>query len=137
MMTLKVFTPTGIALNQPIHKVDFEGLDGYWTLLPKHVDFIDALRPCIVSYTDTSDKTRYMACNRGVVVKKGNTVSISTKLAILDDDLKKLEKTIEIDFKQMEEERKEVNTTMARLEIGLAKGLQSLQKENGGYGGGL
>lgn len=137
MMTLKVFSPTGVVLDLPIHKVDFEGLDGYWTLLPKHVDCVDALKPCIVSYTDTSDKTRYMACNKGVIVKKGNVVSISTKLAILDDDLKKLEKTIEVDFKQMEEERKEVSTTMARLEIGLAKGLQALRQESRGPSGGL
>lgn len=137
MMTLKVFTPTGVTLDQPIHKVDFEGLDGFWTLLPHHMDFVDALKPCVVSYTDTNDKTRYIACNRGVVVKKGQTVFISTKLAIVDDDLNKLTKTIEIDFKQMEEERKEISTTMARLEIGLAKGLQALQKENGGPSGGL
>lgn len=135
LMQLKVFSPVGIILNQPVKKIDFEGLDGFWTLLPKHVDMVNALKPSIVSYQTNDDQTRYMACNKGVIVKKNNEISISTKLAILDDSLEKLQKTIAVDFKQMEEERKEVNTTMARLEIGLVKGLQTLK--SGGVSDGL
>ncbi len=136
LMQLKVFSPTGVVLDIPIRKIDFEGIDGYWTLLPKHVDYINALTPSIVSYTNENNEIKYMACNKGVIVKKNQDVSISTKLAILDDSLEKLQKTIEIDFKAMDEERKEVNTTMARLEIGLVKGLQSL-KQDGGIDGGI
>lgn len=136
MMQLKVHTPIGTVLDLPVKKVDLEGLDGFWTLLPKHADFINALVPGIVSYTTEDDKTLYIACNRGVVVKKDKEVRISTPLAILDDNLEKLTHTIEVDFKQMEEERKEVNTTMARLEIGLIKGMKALKAE-GGISGGL
>ena len=136
LMQLKVFSPTGVVLDIPIRKIDFEGIDGYWTLLPKHVDYVNALTPSIVSYSNEYNETKYMACNKGVIVKKNQDVSISTKLAILDDSLEKLQKTIEIDFKAMDEDRKEVNTTMARLEIGLVKGLQSL-KQDGGIDGGI
>lgn len=136
MMQLKVHTPIGTVLDLPVKKVDLEGLDGFWTLLPRHADFINALAAGIVSYTTEDDKTLYVACNRGVVVKKDKEVRISTPLAILDDNLEKLMRTIEIDFKQMEEERKEVNTTMARLEIGLIKGMKALKAE-GGISGGL
>ena len=136
MMQLKVHTPIGTVLDLPVKKVDLEGLDGFRTLLPRHADFINALAAGIVSYTTEDDKTLYVACNRGVVVKKDKEVRISTPLAILDDNLEKLMRTIEIDFKQMEEERKEVNTTMARLEIGLIKGMKALKAE-GGISGGL
>ena len=107
MMQLKVHTPIGTILDLPVKKVDLEGLDGFWTLLPRHADFINALVAGIVSYTTEDEKTLYIACNRGVVVKKDKEVRISTPLAILDDNLEKLTRTIEIDFKQMEEERKE------------------------------
>lgn len=137
LMHLKVFSPVGTALDLPIRKVDYEGVDGYRTFMPKHIDFVDALKPSVISYETEDNKTHYIACNKGVIVKKGLDVSISTKLAILDDSLEKLQKTIEIDFKEMEQERKEVNTTMARLEIGLVKGLQSLKQQNGGPSGGL
>ena len=135
MMQLKVHTPIGTILDLPVKKVDLEGLDGFWTLLPRHADFINALVAGIVSYTTEDEKTLYIACNRGVVVKKDKEVRISTPLAILDDNLEKLTRTIEIDFKQMEEERKEVNTTMARLEIGLIKGMKALKAEGGISGG--
>lgn len=128
MMQFKVHTPTGTVLDLPIKKVDLEGLDGFWTLLPKHADFVNTLTAGIVTYTTENDKTLYIACNRGVVVKKGQEVRISTPLAILDDRLDRLTQTIAVDFKQMEEERKEVNTTMAKLEIGLIKGMQNLKK---------
>ena len=136
MMQLKVYTPIGTVLDLPVKKVDLEGLGGFWTLLPRHADFINTLTAGIISYTTEDDKTLYIACNRGVVVKKYQEVRISTPLAILDDNLEQLTRTIEIDFKQMEEERKEVNTTMARLEIGLIKGMKALKAE-GGIGGGL
>lgn len=135
MMQLKVHTPIGTLLDLPVKKVDLEGLGGFWTLLPKHADFVNALTAGIVSYTTEDDKTLYIACNRGVIVKKYQEVRISTPLAILDDNLEKLTQTIAIDFKQMEEQRKEVNTTMAKLEIGLIKGMQNLKK--GGISEGL
>lgn len=134
-MQFQVSTPIGTLLNLPIKKVDFEGLDGFWTLLPKHADFINALKPCIVTYTTEDNTTHYIACNKGVLVKKNNKVHISTPLAVTDDNLDTLTKTIAVDFKRMEEERKEVNMTMAKLEIGLVRGLQSLKSQGGGHEG--
>ena len=64
-------------------------------------------------------------------MKKNDVVSVSTKLAISGSNLKELEQKIAVDFKALEEERKEVNTTMARLEIGLAKGIMSLKGQGG------
>lgn len=136
MMQFKVFTPTGILIDLPVKKIDFEGLDGFWTLLPKHADIVNTLSAGIVSYMTEDGKMHYIACNKGITVKKDKEVCISTPLGIMDDDLEKLTQTIAIDFKQMEEERKEVNTTLAKLEIGLIKGMQSL-KTIGGAGDGL
>lgn len=131
-MQLKVFTPIGSVIDMPVKKIDFEGLDGFWTLLPKHVDMVNTLAAGIVSYMDDQDKMHYVACNKGVLVKKDKDIRISTPLAILDDNLERLTQTIAVDFKKMEEERKEISSTMAKLEIGLIKGLQSL-KINGGF----
>ncbi len=136
-MMFKVFSPTGILLDTKILKVDFEAIDGFFTLLPKHVDFVSALKPGILSYTTMDKKTRYMACNQGILVKRGDEVHLSTKLGILDDNLEQLKKTIEVDFKEMEEMRKESNKAMARLELGLTKGLMQLNQQKGGPSAGL
>lgn len=136
-MIFKVFSPIGVLLDTEIQKVDFEAIDGFFTLLPKHVDFVTALKTGILTYTTSDKKEHFMACNQGVLVKKGDEVHLSTKLGILDDNLEQLKKTIEIDFKEMEEARKETNKTMARLEVGLTKGLMQLNQQKGGPSAGL
>ena len=129
-MTLRIFSPTGIVLDTLVDQVDFEAIDGFFTLLPRHTDMVSALKAGILTYHKGENRS-YIACNRGVLVKKNDVISVSTKLAISGSNLKELEQKIAVDFKALEEERKEVNTTMARLEIGLAKGIMSLKGQGG------
>ena len=132
-LKLRVFTPIGIALETPVTQVDFEAIDGFYTLLPKHADMVSALKTGVLSYMASGEKT-YIACNQGVLVKKGDTVSVSTKMAVLGTNLKELEEKIAVDFKRVEQERKEMNASMAKLEVGLTKGIISLKQ--GGVGNG-
>ena len=133
-MNLKVMTPYSVALNIPVSQVTLDAVDGFFTLKPKHIDFIDVLKAGIITYKK-DNKDFFIACNHGVVVKKGDEVSISTPLAILGENLEELKKKIVIDFQNMEEERKEVRVSMARLEVGLTKGLASLSITGGADGG--
>jgi len=126
-MRLVLSTPTKIVLDISIDKIDVEAIDGFFTLLPKHIDFVTALKGSVLSYV-VKDKKYYVACDHGVLVKKGDNVHISTALAILSDNLNTLKTTISIKFKEMEQQRKEFNISMARLELGLTKGLMNLSK---------
>ena len=136
ILDLKILTPTGIALDTTVHQVDFEAIDGFYTLLPRHTDMVSALKQGILTY-HTQNGPMYVACNKGVLVKKNHTVSVSTKLAILGDNLKDLQQKITVDFREKEQERKEINLAMARLELGLARGIMSLKSEVGGNHGDL
>ncbi len=127
-MKLKVTSPIGIVLRTEIQKIDFEAMDGYFTILPRHVDFVTALPASIVTYQTTDGQTRYMACNRGLFIKKGGDVFLSVHKAVLSENLADLSQTIEVEFKQDDEERKEVNTAMARLESGLSRGFMRLNE---------
>ena len=126
-MNLKLLTPTQILLDVSIEKLDVEALDGFFTLLPRHIDFVTALKSSILSY-EVNGQKYYAACDHGVLVKMGDTVRVSTAMAVLENDLEKLKQTIKTTFKNMEQERKELNLSMARLELGLTKGLMSLSK---------
>ncbi len=126
-MRLKVLTPTAVFLDTEIQKIDFEALDGFFTLLPKHIDFVNALKPTIVQY-QSDNKIHYIACQKGVVVKRGSDVFLSTPFALQNDDLEQLKKRIKTDFKQMEEERKETLVSLTRLELGLTRGLMQLKQ---------
>jgi F-type H+-transporting ATPase subunit epsilon len=132
-MNLKLITPMQVILDTSIDKIDVEALDGFFTLLPRHIDFITALKSSIVTYV-IKDKRYYAACEHGVLVKRGDSVRISTPMAVLGESLEVLKKTIATTFKDMEQERKELNLSMARLELGLTKGLMSLS-EGGSHAG--
>ncbi|MBQ3696086.1 MAG: F0F1 ATP synthase subunit epsilon [Alphaproteobacteria bacterium] len=126
-MNLKLLTPTQILVDTPIEKIDVEALDGFFTLLPRHIDFVTALKSGILTYV-VNEKKYYAACDHGVLVKKGDDVRVSTTLAVLGKDLDSLKQTIATTFKSMEQERKELNISITRLELGLTKGLMSLSK---------
>ena len=127
-MKLKVTSPIGIVLKAEIQKIDFEALDGHFTLLPKHQDFVTAMPPNIVAYQTMDGQMHYMACNRGVLVKKAAAVYMSVHKAVLSENLKDLSQTIEVEFKNDDEQRKEVNTAMVRLEVGLSRGFMQLKE---------
>ncbi len=126
-MNLILSTPTEILVNTAIEKIEVEAIDGFFTLLPKHIDFVTALKSGIISYV-ANGKKHYAACDHGVLVKKGAEVHLSTAMAVLGENLDVLQKTIDTTFKQLEQERKELNLSMTRLELGLTKGLMSLNK---------
>lgn len=126
-MIFKLLTPTQILLNLSIDKIEIEAIDGFFTLLPKHIDFVSTLTNGILTYT-VNNKSKYVACDYGVIVKKGNEVRVSTSFAVLSDNLEQLQKEIASTFKMMEQERKEINLSITRLELGLTKGLMSLSK---------
>ena len=127
-MKLKVVTPIGIALRAEIQKLDFEALDGYFTLLPKHQDFATAMPANIMTYQTSDGFLHYIACNKGILVKKGDAIYVSVHKAVLSENLDELSQTIEIEFKNEDEQRKEVNTAMAKLEVGLSRGFMQLKE---------
>ncbi|MBR3675848.1 MAG: hypothetical protein IKN71_01780 [Alphaproteobacteria bacterium] len=129
-MKLTVFTPLGTVLKSKINKVTVETLNGYYTLLPKHVDFAAAMGANIVSYTTEQNEKKYVACHRGIVVKKGDEVTITVQNAVTGETLDELSEVIRKEFKYNDEQRKELNSAMARLELGIIRGFGQLSKGN-------
>lgn len=127
-MRLQIFTPLGSLLNCRIKKVSMETLSGFQTLLPRHVDYTAAMNANILSYTTEDNQEKFAACHRGIVVKKGKDVTVSVQKAVLGDTLDELEVIIRQEFKKDEENRKELNAAMARLEAGLIRGFMSLKQ---------
>ncbi len=131
-MQLTVCSPMGTVLQTEALKVTFETLNGFYTLMPKHVDFVAAMKPNIVRYTDENNNESYVACHRGIVVKKGKNVTMSVQNAVVSKSLESLSTVIKNDFKENEERRKELNLAMARLELGLVRGFSKLKGDENG-----
>ncbi len=125
-----------VVFNGKITQIDLDTREGFFTLLPRHTDFVAALDVGISRFTAADGNQKHLAAAGGVVVKKGRDVFISTPMAVLSDTAGDLIQTIEVDFKNMREQRRQTALAAARMELGIQKGLQKMsEKEENLYGG--
>jgi F-type H+-transporting ATPase subunit epsilon len=69
MIQLKVLTPTQTLVDEPVTKVHAEGLEGSFCLLPRHRDWVAALRPGIVGFITPAGREQFVAVDQGVLTK--------------------------------------------------------------------
>jgi F-type H+-transporting ATPase subunit epsilon len=115
-MNLKVLLPTEILIDQEVKKITAEAVNGFFTLLPRHIDFIAPLVPGLLFFETTDDKEEFLAVEEGLLVKRGPEVLVSTTNAMLGPDLGKLRRVVEERFRQVDEREKQVRSATARLE---------------------
>ncbi len=128
-MNLKVLLPSEVLLNQPVSKVIAEGENGFFCLLPRHVDFTAALTPGLLSYTpDGQTKEEYLAVDEGILVKCGEQVLVSTRNAVHGSDLETLRQMVEEQFHQIDERERMTRSTMAKLEADFVRRFLELGK---------
>ena len=120
-MNLKIFELARIILDISVTKVIAEDFNGYFELLPRHIDFITGLVSGILTYEQEDGNTRYAALNEGVLVKAGPAVFVSTSRAVLGNDLPELEGLLQREFLVEDERERKVRTAAARLEADLAR----------------
>ncbi|MBU4575670.1 MAG: F0F1 ATP synthase subunit epsilon, partial [Proteobacteria bacterium] len=60
-MKLKVLLPDQVLMDQEVAKVVAEGENGSFCLLPRHVDFVAALSPGILSFMDQKGVEQFLA----------------------------------------------------------------------------
>lgn len=115
-LKLKVLLPAEVFLDEEVEKVTAEAVNGFFTLLPRHVDFVAALVPGIFSYQDSGGAEYFLALDEGVLVKQGDQVFVSAARAIRGDDLGELQDTVESELKVLDDNDKKARTVMSRLE---------------------
>lgn len=127
-MNLKVLIPEQILLDKEIRKITAEGRNGSFCILPRHVDFLSALAPGLLSY-ETSDGTEeFMALDEGILVKRGSEVLVSSRRAVLGPDLEKLKETVEKQFKIRDEYEQKAAMAMTKLEISFMRHIMDVEK---------
>ncbi len=122
-MNLKVWLPTEVLLEEEVTRIKAEAENGWFGLLPKHIDFVTALVPGVMTFKPHRKPEEYLAIDRGILVKCGREVSVSTRNAIRGTDFSKLEKTVEQQFLERGEREKAARALEAKLEADLVRGL--------------
>ena len=127
-MKLKVWVPTEVLLVEEATNVKAEAENGWFCVLPRHIDFVTSLVPGILMFQRPGGEIAYLAIDRGILVKCGSDVSVSTRNAAGGGDLGSLRQTSEEHFRRARESEQATRAFEAKLEADLVRQLLEVEK---------
>lgn len=126
-MNLKVLLPNEVLLDEKVTKVNAEAQNGSFCLLPRHLDFVAALVPGILSYEAAHGGEVFVAVDQGILVKHGSVVLVSTRNAVRGPNLGQLKQTVEKQFKVLDEREKLARSAMTKIEASFIRRFLEIQ----------
>jgi F-type H+-transporting ATPase subunit epsilon len=127
-MRLKVLLPTEVIVDEEVAKVVAEAGNGSFCLLPRHVDFLAALVPGLLSFDTPEGEEVFLAVDEGILVKCKQDVLVSTRNAIRGPNLGELRKAVEEQFKVLDEREKMARSAVAKIEASFVRRFLEIQK---------
>jgi F-type H+-transporting ATPase subunit epsilon len=127
-MQLKVLLPGEVLVDAAVSKIIAEGENGSFCLEPRHVDFVAALVPGLLTYWTAEGVEMFVGIDEGILVKCGGLVRVSTREAVVGAEPTELKSSMVRRCCDMDEHERCARTVLARLEAGLAKRFLDLQK---------
>ena len=89
--------------------------------MPQHIDFVSALAAGVLTYETLEDEEKYLAVDKGVLVKVGDEVLVSSRRAIEGVDLGELSYALTEQFREINEREEAANHAMLKLEAGIIR----------------
>ena len=130
LMSLKILLPFKVFMEtKSVIRIVAETSDGQYGFLPQRLDCVAALVPGILTYETTAGGIKYIAVDDGILVKAGTEVTVSVRNAIGGADLGKLHESVVKEFKDIDDNEKNVRSVMAKMESSFMVRLQKFQKE--------
>ncbi len=127
-MKFRVLLPTEVLLEEDVDRITGEGEDGFFGILPRHVDMTTSLAAGILSYVTSNGEEFFVAADTGILVKCADTVTLSTNRGVVGRDLERIQKKIEGEFLKLDEDGKVARGALARLEMGVIRRFMELQQ---------
>ncbi len=122
-MRLRIWVPTEVFLDTEAAKVKAEAENGWFCILPRHIDFVTVLVPGILLFERPGKPPEYIAIDRGILVKCGPEVSVSTRHAVRGDSLETLQEAVSRQFRQLREKEQAARVFESKLEAELVREL--------------
>jgi len=116
MMHLQILLPTEVLVDTQVVKVVAEAENGSFCLLPRHVSFVTALAPGILTWTDSAGTTGYAGVADGALVKRGSEVMVSVAYAVRGEVPGQLRDSVREYFDTIDERERQAMSAVARLE---------------------
>ncbi|UCH25930.1 MAG: F0F1 ATP synthase subunit epsilon [Trueperaceae bacterium] len=115
-MRLKVLTPFDILVEEEVTKVIAEAKNGSFCLLPRHIDTATVLVPSLLSYVTWAGDEVFLAVDEGVLIKRGDEVTVSCRHVIAGADLGRLKQAAASQIMSLDQREKKARSTLAKLE---------------------
>ncbi len=116
MMELRIILPEKTYWQGKVKKVTGEAVNGFFCLLPGHVDFVTVMVPGIFFALTDSEKDIYIAINEGLLIKAKEQVTLSVRGAIKGDNLGNLMRQVEENFVKINERERGARNALQKLE---------------------
>ncbi len=129
MMMLKFSVPTSVLVHQAVTKISADAVNGNFCILPRHTDYLTALVPGILIFTDADGNELFFANDHGLLVKRGREVFVSTRRAIQGSDLGALREAVHEQFERLGEADRVLQSAVASLEANFLRRFLEMQKE--------
>ncbi len=127
-MQVRIFIPTEVFYeNDTVTQIVAEGMEGYFTLLQRHIDYVSVLVPGIMTLEKDTGPNEYIAVDHGTLVKKDDEITISTRNAVRGDSIEMLSSIVEKEFKQIDEMEKKARAILTGLEYSMLKRFSELK----------
>lgn len=127
-MRLRVFLPMMVLIDRQVTKIVAEAEDGSFGILPKHIDFVAALRPGILSF-ESEGVEEFLAVDEGILVKCASDVTVSTRKAVQSRNLGELKQTVENEFRTLDESERKTRSILAKLEVDFTKRFLKMREQ--------
>lgn len=130
-MRLRVLLPHRVLLEREVRKVNAEGPQGAFGILPLHVDYASVLVPGILSYEVEGGEEGFVAHAEGILVKHGFDVLVSTRSAAAGGELGSLGSELAAHVEQLVEAERRTRAALAQIELDLARRISELARSRG------
>jgi F-type H+-transporting ATPase subunit epsilon len=126
-MRLQVFLPSKILVDQEVTKVVAEAENGSLGILSRHIDFVAALAPGILSFV-SNGKEEFLAIDEGILIKQASNIFISTRKAMRSENLGALKETVERDFRTLSEQERRTRSILSKIEADFTRRFLELRE---------
>ena len=127
-MNLKVVLPSNILFECTVSKVIFDGKDGSFCFLPRHIDFVSVLVPSILTFQSQDEGEQYLVHDEGIIVKKENDVVVAVKHGLIANSLGSLKGRLEKEFQDIENQEQKTKKLLVDLEVDFIKRFLEIKK---------
>jgi len=127
-MRLKLLTPTEVLVDETVVKINAEGLEGQFCLLPRHRDWVAALVPGLAGFITPDGGETFVAVDVPSIVFGLFGVAFFVLWFLPGGDLAGLQWPGLGRFRHYDEQEKAARGAIARLEAGVIRRFLELQE---------